>query len=64
MNKDDQPGMTKTALDFTVSSIPPSIAIIELVRHLARISAEQDYKFFLKSIENRYAGGLQKGPPK
>jgi hypothetical protein len=49
--------------DFGAVTIPHSVAIIELVRHLARISAENDYKAFLKSIENRYSGPQQKGPP-
>jgi hypothetical protein len=49
--------------DFGAVTIPHSVAIIELVRHLARISAENDYKAFLKSLENRYSGPQQKGPP-
>ena len=49
--------------DFGAVTIPHSVAIIELVRHLARISAENDYKAFLKSLENRYGGSQQKGPP-
>ena len=49
--------------DFGAVTIPHSVAIIELVRHLARISAENDYKEFLKSLENRYSEPQQKGPP-
>lgn len=49
--------------DFGAVTIPHSVAIIELVRHLARISAENDYKAFLKSLENRYSGPQKKGPP-
>ena len=49
--------------DFGAVTIPHSVAIIELVRHLARISAENDYKEFLKTLANRYSGPQQKGPP-
>lgn len=49
--------------DFSAAAISPSDAIVELVRHLARISAENDYKAFLKSLGNRYSGPQQKGPP-
>lgn len=52
-----------TTLDFSVAAARHDASIIELVRHLARISAETDYRAFLKSIETRYNGGLQKGPP-
>lgn len=60
---DDKTGPSKTALDFSVATLHPNTALIELVRHLARISAENDYKTFLKSVENRYSGGPEKGPP-
>lgn len=60
---DDKTGPSRTALDFSAASLDPTTALIELVRHLARISAENDYKAFLKSVENRYSGGLEKGPP-
>ncbi|MEE4455318.1 hypothetical protein [Novosphingobium resinovorum] len=50
-------------LDFNVVSPNPSLNLIELVRHLARIAAENDYKDFLNSIEKRYTGDLKKGPP-
>jgi hypothetical protein len=51
------------APNFGDVAIPKKVALIELVRHLARISAENDYKEFLKSIEKRYSGPQQKGPP-
>lgn len=60
---DDEAGKKMVALDFSVASLPPSLALVELVRHLARISAENDYKAFLKSLEKRYDGGRTKGPP-
>lgn len=53
----------RTTLDFSVASVHHNQTVVELVRHLARISAENDYKAFLKTVENRYSGGLKKGPP-
>jgi hypothetical protein len=63
MQDDFKPETQKTAFDFNAGAMPPSLAIMELVRHIARISAENDYKVFLKSLENRYSGNLEKGPP-
>lgn len=63
MQHDDKTEMGKVALDFGVASLHPNTALTELVRHLARISAENDYKAFLKSLPNRYSGPQQKGPP-
>lgn len=62
MRFDEETEMQNIAFDFNANLLPPSLAIIELVRHLARISAEQDYKAFLKSIEVRYSHDLEKGP--
>lgn len=58
---EDEAGKKMVALEFTAATLPPSLALIELVRHLARISAENDYKAFLKSIESRYSGPQPKG---
>jgi hypothetical protein len=63
MPLDDEAGKKLVALEFTAATLPPSLALTDLVRHLARISAESDYKMFLKSLERRYIGGLEKGPP-
>lgn len=49
--------------DFKSAGTPFSPAIVELIRHIARISAEQDYKSFLKTTAARYSAGLEKGPP-
>lgn len=59
----DETGKEIAALDFNAANIPSSLALVELFRHLARISAENDYKAFLKSLESRYGGTLPKGPP-
>ena len=51
------------APSFGQVAVPQSLAVIELVRHLARISAENDYKEFLNSLQSRYSGPEQKGSP-
>ena len=61
MSYNDETGMANKAFDFNAASMPPSLAIVELVRHIARISAEQDYKSFLKTVERRYSGAKPKG---
>lgn len=60
---DDEAGKKMVALEFSAATLPPSLAITELVRHLARISAENDYNAFLKTLEKRYNGGRTKGSP-
>ncbi len=60
-DKDDITTATITR-HFDAAGAHKNIAIIELVRHLARISAENDYQAFLKSIESRYSGPQPKGP--
>lgn len=62
MTYNDETGKMNKVFDFNAASMPPSLAIVELVRHLARISAEQDYKSFLKTVEKRYSGPQPKGP--
>lgn len=49
---------------FGLASVKKGEALYELVRHLARISAQNDYNAFLKSLENRYSNSLEKGPPR
>lgn len=49
------------SISFSESSIRDRAEIVELVRHLARISAEIDYKTFLISVEQRYSGPTEKG---
>lgn len=63
MSIDEQADKKNVAFEFTAVTLPPALAIIELVRHLARISAENDYNAFLKTLETRYRGGRTKGPP-
>lgn len=53
----------KVAPDFGAVAISKNVAVIELVRHLARIAAENDYRDFLNKTEIRYNGPQQKGPP-
>lgn len=62
MSYNDETSKMNKAFDFNAASMPQSLAIVELVRHLARISAEQDYKTFLKTVERRYSGAQPKGP--
>lgn len=50
------------AQGFSEAAISKDLALIELVRHLARISAENDYNAFLESLGMSYSGGAQKGP--
>ena len=47
---------------FDVAAASMDNNLVALVRHLARISAENDYKVFLKSLETRYGGEQPKGP--
>lgn len=49
------------SISFSESSAHPNAEIIELVRHLARISAEIDYNAFLTSVEHLYSGMTEKG---
>lgn len=49
------------SISFSESSVHRRAEIVELVRHIARISAEIDYKTFLKSVEDRYSGPTEKG---
>lgn len=58
----DEASKMNKAFDFNAASTPSSLTLFELVRHLARISAEQDYKSFLKTVEKRYSGPQPKGP--
>lgn len=53
----------KTGSDFDQAAVRKNLAIIELARHLARISAETDYKAFLNSLEAKYNVPNQKGTP-
>lgn len=47
---------------FSESSMPKNDAIFELVRHLARITADQDYNMILNSLDHGYSAGPEKGP--
>lgn len=47
---------------FSESSIPKTDALFELVRHLARITADHDYNLILNSSDNGYSVGPEKGP--
>lgn len=62
MNSKDEITTAPVSRHFDAASAHKNIAIIELIRHLARISAENDYQAFLKSIEKRYSGSQPKGP--
>ena len=47
---------------FVESSIPKHAALVALVRHLARITAEHDYNPVLNSLDDGYDDGPEKGP--
>jgi hypothetical protein len=50
------------AQPFAVSSKPPKDALHQLVKHLARISAEKDMKSVSRKSNKGYTAKKQKGP--
>jgi hypothetical protein len=64
MRNEIEPEMQSAEFDFNANGISSSLALRELVRHLARISAQNDYNAFLNSLEIRYSSSLEKGPPR
>jgi hypothetical protein len=47
---------------FAVSSLPPKDALHQLVKHLARISAEKDMNSISQKSNTGYTEDKQKGP--
>ena len=63
MNDWNDQGRDTIAPHFDNAVKQNSPELLELVRHLARISAENDYKAFLKKTGMRYSDDRKKGPP-
>lgn len=53
---------TRTTSDFGAAAFLDHGTFTALAKHLARISAENDYRDFLKSQKPSYNSGLKKGP--
>lgn len=56
MAKDTDLNNKIATLDFSAVSADSKAALTELIRHLARTAADNDYKEFLKSGRIPYAG--------